>query len=251
MCGLQSREVRAAVVALGLILLTGGCGGHDTLTATGPDGGAQSCPAAHLDLDEGSRYSEATGQHTVLLEIDAASGVCRVDGFPSVELIGLKGTALPFTYTHHGDQMLPDREPQQVVIRPGHPAYVALNKYRCDMHATDGARTVRLTLPGATTTLALRLETYPSLDYCAEKQSLTVAVTPVVATRREIHAPEPELLVDPTGRAVLRDVFDGRLNSQWSCASLRAAITLLPAEGMTYSKIPLLLRRAERRACAK
>jgi hypothetical protein len=253
MCGAQHRQVRVAVVALGLILLTGGCGGHDTLTATGPDGDAQSigCSAAHLELTQGPRWSEATGQHTLLVEIVAGSGSCLVEGFPVVTLVGATGRELPFTYTHRGDQMLPDLEPHPVTIRPGHPAFVALNKYRCDFHATDGAQVVRLTLPGPTLTLALRLATsYPSLDYCTEAPSLQVAVTPVVASRREIRAPGLYLTYDPSGLAALRDAYDGSIDGTWSCGSLRAAIGRLPVEGLTHSALPGLLDRAAAPACA-
>jgi hypothetical protein len=59
------------------------------------------------------------------------------------------------------------------------------------------------------------------------------------------------LRIDSTGRGVLADVYDGRLDKHWSCGSLRAAIARLPADPPTYSTLPLVLSRAARKACAR
>jgi hypothetical protein len=58
--------------------------------------------------------------------------------------------------------------------------------------------------------------------------------------------------VSPDGKAVLRDVLDGRLDQPWSCGSLRAAIQRLPPDGgPTYSPIPEMLEHAAVQACGR
>jgi hypothetical protein len=55
--------------------------------------------------------------------------------------------------------------------------------------------------------------------------------------------------VSSDGRAVLRDSYDGHLDHDWSCGSLRAATRRLPVDGPIYSTIPGMLFRAEGSAC--
>jgi hypothetical protein len=146
--------------------------------------------------------------------------------------------------------MLPDRRPLPVTIRPGHPGFIALDKYRCDIRTTDSVHTLRLTLPGRRTRLALSLGRASGLDFCGETASRLVAVTPVLAAQRTAFAPTTALAFDPTGLNVLRDIDDGQLDTHWSCGSLRAAIRRLPVGGPIYSAIPGLLIDAAARACA-
>jgi hypothetical protein len=58
---------------------------------------------------------------------------------------------------------------------------------------------------------------------------------------------KPEVSRD--GRAVLRDAYDGRLDHNWSCASLRAAYRRLPSSPPMYSKVPQLIGDSAARAC--
>ena len=58
-----------------------------------------------------------------------------------------------------------------------------------------------------------------------------------------------QLAVSVDGRAVLEDAYDGRLDRDWSCGSLRAAVDRLPVDPPVYSTIPQLLREAAGRAC--
>jgi hypothetical protein len=55
--------------------------------------------------------------------------------------------------------------------------------------------------------------------------------------------------VSRDGRAVLQDAYDGRLDRQWSCGSLRAAYARLPVGGPTYSPLPGLIGNAAGAAC--
>jgi len=45
------------------------------------------------------------------------------------------------------------------------------------------------------------------------------------------------------------DVYDGRLDQQWPCVTLRDALEHLPADGAIYSLIPTILMRAAEAAC--
>ena len=57
------------------------------------------------------------------------------------------------------------------------------------------------------------------------------------------------LAVSADGRAVLADAYDGHLDHDWSCASLRAAVQRLPQDPPTYSTMPAMLERALDNAC--
>lgn len=63
---------------------------------------------------------------------------------------------------------------------------------------------------------------------------------------------ERDQAVSPDGKAVIRDVLDGRLDENWSCASLQAAIRRLPpGGGPTYTTIPDMLEQAATHACGR
>jgi hypothetical protein len=53
------------------------------------------------------------------------------------------------------------------------------------------------------------------------------------------------------GREVLRDAYDGRLDRNWSCGSLRAAYQRLPQDPPVYSRIPALIGDAAGKACRR
>lgn len=59
----------------------------------------------------------------------------------------------------------------------------------------------------------------------------------------------PKLAVSRDGRAVLRDAYDGKLDRNWSCGSLRAAYRRLPQDPPAYSTIPGLIGNAAGKAC--
>jgi hypothetical protein len=60
---------------------------------------------------------------------------------------------------------------------------------------------------------------------------------------------QTKLAVSPDGRAVLRDAYDGKLDRNWSCGSLRAAYRRLPEDPPTYSTLPALVGDAAGKAC--
>jgi hypothetical protein len=171
----ELRLLRPPALLAVLAVLAAGCGGHRS---------ANACPGARLTAAQGSLVSEKTGQHTLLLEVRDRSAPCTIEGVPRVQLLDGRGKELGFSYTHAGDQMIPPARPRPVRLAPGRPGLVELNKYRCDIHAVAGARTVRLTFPDVPT-LTLRLGPRPALDWCpAEKQSSTVDVSALVAAPR-------------------------------------------------------------------
>ena len=51
------------------------------------------------------------------------------------------------------------------------------------------------------------------------------------------------------GKAVIRDAYDGRLDRNWSCGSLRAAVLRLPSAPGPGQTIPLMIDDAAGRAC--
>jgi uncharacterized protein YceK len=56
--------------------------------------------------------------------------------------------------------------------------------------------------------------------------------------------------VSRDGKAVIRDALvDGRLDENWSCGSLRAAVLRLPSTPGAYQTIPLMIDEAAGRAC--
>lgn len=136
-----------------------------------------------LELAPGKLVSEKTGQHTATFVVmNRSRHSCVFKGYPRVELRDERGRVLRFRYHDGGDQMITGRPPQRVTAGPGRRVFFALNKYRCDLRATAIARSVRVLLPGQSTWLRLRLPAYPLLDYCREKPSLIVSVSPVTTT---------------------------------------------------------------------
>lgn len=59
---------------------------------------------------------------------------------------------------------------------------------------------------------------------------------------------EQRLAVSEDGVDVIRDALDGRLDRNWSCGSLRAAVGRLPVDER-YSTIPLMIMRVADRTC--
>jgi hypothetical protein len=135
-------------------------------------------------MSVGPFVSEATGQHSLQIALVNHGPACSLKGYPTIQLIDPRGRALRFSYSHKGDQMIPAVSPKLVELATGKSAYFELNKYRCDIQATDGASSIRVRLPGgATTTTVVFPKGTRSIDYCHEAPSLTVAVSPIRAGR--------------------------------------------------------------------
>ena len=77
-------------------------------------------------------WSEATGQHTLAFVFtNRGLSTCTLIGPPHVEFRDARDR-VPFVIQHGGDQMLTHRPAVRVRFAPGHHAYIAVNKYRCD-----------------------------------------------------------------------------------------------------------------------
>jgi hypothetical protein len=72
------------------------------------------------------------------------------------------------------------------------------------------------------------------------------AVTALAGCRSQSHGEKRAVSAD--GRAVIRDAYDGRLDRDWSCGSLRAAYERLPSDGVSLT-LPRFVGRAAAEAC--
>jgi hypothetical protein len=93
-------------------------------------------------------WSEATGQHTLAFVFtNRGMSDCTLIGPPQVEFRDALGR-MPFVIQHGGDQMLTHRRAVRVRFAPGHHAYIAANKYRCDKGDERAPTTVVVVPPG-------------------------------------------------------------------------------------------------------
>lgn len=168
--------LRAALVAALLVLAIVG----------GPHGGGSSC---RLSLaPEPGFWSEATGQHTLgFVLTNRGPRACTLDGYPKLEFRDAKGR-VPFVIHRGGDQMLTNRPPGRVRFAPGHHAYVAVNKYRCDRGDKRDPTEVLLVPPGGGTRLSAPVRDRFT-GWCGQGDpGSVVSVTPVEPTLRALSA---------------------------------------------------------------
>ena len=188
------------VALLAVVVALTGCAGHRAAS-----------PSCTLGL--GPMPSPETGEHPLVVTTS-----CAVSAAPRVELLGLDGGRLPFTYVQEGG------------TRGTHE--VLLDKYRCDIRSLDQAHTAEL--EGARLDLGRSL-----LDWCPA-EAISTVIHVYLGGRRRARA---------TWRGVLQDVYDGRLDRVWPCGAVRNAIAHLPQDPPTYSTIPGQLARATAPAC--
>jgi Protein of unknown function (DUF4232) len=177
----------AIAAALGLCIYAFLIGGTDrTATAGGgqPQAGAACGIAGGWSLSLSSLWAEPTGQHTAPVVLKRlGSTPCTIAGYPRVVLLNVHRQPLGFRYSHRGDLVVAPRPPHPVHVGANGSAFFLLNKYRCDIRALSAARWLRVTLPGVSGALTLRLPHYPIIDYCpADPPSRTIAVSPIVGS---------------------------------------------------------------------
>jgi Domain of unknown function (DUF4232) len=162
-------------------------GGSARSSGVRPSQPDRPCQSSQLDLALGEPLSEPTGQHSLLLKLTSTSGSrCFLRGYPSIAFYDRNGSALPFAYTHAGDQVVTAQPPTQVNLAPGATAYVAINKYRCDGADMDLASVVSLAPPGDPRPLRLTFGRYPILAYCGHGDpGSRVTVSPVAGSFQE------------------------------------------------------------------
>lgn len=106
------------------------------------------CRLSQLALSVGQEVSAATGHNPFSIHLtNRGSQSCVLNGYPVITFADRRGS-LPFVVQHRGDQQVTSRSPKPVLIRPGRAAFVALQKYRCDLGTLRSASTMRLALPG-------------------------------------------------------------------------------------------------------
>jgi hypothetical protein len=150
------------------------------------------CVSAQLRLEQGPLVSEATQQHTLIVEFRNTAGTaCTLRGYPQIQLIDDRGARLAFTYQHRQDQMITGKPPILVTLPPGGVAYAALNQNTCDnspLAEWRQATKIKVTPPGVGMAMSAELHSYPILDYCGPGQSDNqVDVTPVEPTQAAIY----------------------------------------------------------------
>ena len=173
------RRLVIALLALSAVAASAASGFVSPRRLVAP--GAAECKSSALRLTPAtSALSEKTGQHTAVFALRNTGPACTLEGYPTVVLADGAGRTLAFRYHRGGDQMLTSNPPHLAAVARRGKAYFALNKYRCDIVATAIARVVRVTLPGSSGSLSLRLQ-HPIMDFCSEAPSRIVSVSPIVA----------------------------------------------------------------------
>jgi outer membrane protein assembly factor BamE (lipoprotein component of BamABCDE complex) len=76
-----------------------------------------------------------------------------------------------------------------------------------------------------------------------------VAAAAVLALLPSCGAAHHPVAYSRDGKAVIQDAYDGRLDRNWSCGSLRAAVLRLPSDSGAGQTIPLMIDEAAGRAC--
>jgi hypothetical protein len=140
--------------------------------------------------------SEKTMQLTLRFTLrNVSASACVVRGYPAVAFIERGGRTLGFAYRHEGDEMVTDAPPRLVSLRPGEPAYFALNKNDCVTHSRGIAIQFRVTPPHDTRALSEKTD----LTYCAAGDpGHVIDVTPIEATPRAVFT-QPGVVGTPAG----------------------------------------------------
>jgi hypothetical protein len=112
-----------------------------------------------------------------------------VRGYPTIRLIDRAGRVQPFRIAHSGDQMVTNRKPRTIRLRPGGSALVMLNQYRCDLGGVTVSRELQLGLPGRRGPWLRIATTGHELSYCGRGDPGSVVhVSPIGADWRDVSA---------------------------------------------------------------
>jgi hypothetical protein len=106
---------------------------------------------------------------------------------PTITLLDSRGRALPFTYSHRGDQMITAVRTARQHLKAKASAYFAFNKNACDAPVTGYASTLRITLTGARRSRTVRLLVADRRIeyYRGDDLFKTVSVSPIEPTRED------------------------------------------------------------------
>ena len=139
---MMSLALRACALALLAALLPAGASSANETSVL-------ACRAAQLALTVGPELSAATGQNPFSLRLtNRGRDSCTLHGYPGISLRDRRGPIL-LVIRPGGDQQVTSQRPRPVLVRRGRPAFVVLNKHRCDLGDLRAATVMRLALPGA------------------------------------------------------------------------------------------------------
>jgi hypothetical protein len=146
-----------------------------------------SCRISEMRLAIGPLVSEKTEQHTATVTLTNISPTaCRLDGYPTIKLFDSRGGALPFIYSHRGDQMITGARPPSIDLRSRVSAFFAFNKSVCVTLTTRFARTLHIALSTSPASHSIRLPRYPIIDYCPTSDpGATITVSPIEPSLKE------------------------------------------------------------------
>lgn len=142
------------------------------------------CEPAQLQLSVGQPVSETTGQHSLLLVLTNVGHLpCYLFGYPGITLYNSQNQILPLVYQREGDQVVTSSPPQRVNLASGSTAFVAVNKYRCDLGDKSVAEVLQLIPPGDTSSMTLNIAGLRDLAYCGPGDpGSTLEISPVEPT---------------------------------------------------------------------
>jgi Protein of unknown function (DUF4232) len=167
---------------LGIALAFGvaaGCGGGNR---------AASCRVEQMSVALGPLVSEKkTEQHTATVVLtNRFSRSCSLRSYPTIALLDEQAQGIPFVYRQGGDQMITRARPTTVVVRGGGSAFFGFNKNGCVARPSRIARTLRVALPSSAGSLSVRLQHYPTIDYCGTGFFAVVTVSPIERRRADV-----------------------------------------------------------------
>jgi len=176
---MKSSILVAAIIASSAVAGT-------VVTATSATGTVRPCAPESLSLVfDPTGTSEATGQHSVVLNlVNTSASSCQLHGYPTIAMLS-GSRALPFVISHRGDQMVTGAQPRTVVVSPKHRAYIVVNKYRCDAGDRAGATSVSVRLGRGSQLLTIRFASISRrwISYCGPGDpGSTLTVSPYAAT---------------------------------------------------------------------
>lgn len=127
--------------------------------------------------------SEKTEQDSSMLTISNVGQVsCYLFGYPGISLFDGKGDPLHLSDQWTGDGMVTSSHPRRVTLGSGSTGYVLINKNSCAGYPDAVASSLRLILPGATTSLTA---TSPGLNFltsCRDGGEADLDISPVEPT---------------------------------------------------------------------
>ena len=148
-----------AIAALTAALVCTSCAGQQTTPPTDriTSVAHEPCKANQLRLSNAPGAVPETGEWTFTIRIRNQGSFCVVRGFPQLTFRDVNGMTIPYVMRHSGAS-------RELALPNGPSAWIAIRKYRCDLHSYAAPHTVELRLggsPGRST-----LQSHGNWAYC-------------------------------------------------------------------------------------